>query len=395
MSTLTLIEPKVSRRHPDGVPTPLESIGFELGWDYAHYRVAPPAPYATEPSALRDGLLAGQAAFGARTLRATRHSRKWLQLRLHAWLRGRSVELIQVTPNYLQQIDVSHCPITRVALSGATLEMSDASVDRVRNDAGYAAGNLAMMSARANHAKAACGFREALGFVQRSEAQRSSGAAGNPVDDPSTTERSHVSHGLTADKGLTLHGLTALQWARVAVLCSFVEPLEHLEACTLPLLVLPPNRLRLFNPVQALQAFVSRQLLEPGWSQRVSRFEDLLPGKALRRDFKSFFIALLPRVLEAGRGSEVRPARWAIEDAWRCALVRRRWTRFARQLSAAQCEELLQRAALRRLATCRIQPLASASATEGWNLATRGYVPHDAGQASIAAGRSMTQALLC
>ncbi|MEO6033125.1 MAG: hypothetical protein ABIP61_14705, partial [Burkholderiaceae bacterium] len=407
MSTLTLIEPNVSRHHLDGAPTLLESIGFELGWDYAHYRVAPPQPYGTEASALRDGLLAGQAAFGARTLRATRHASKWLQLRLHAWLRGRSVELIQVTPNYLQQIDVTHCPITRVALSSATLEASDTSVDRVRNDAGYAAGNLAVMSARANHAKAACGFREALGFMQRSEAQQASvqGATGNPSDDSWMADRSHVPQrraaeerhglrrprvdagralhglpaaergdewaGLTAPQGVELYGLTAAQWARVAVLCSFVEPLEHLEACALPLLVLPPNRLRLFNPVQALQAFVSRQLLEPGWSQRVSRFEDLLPGKALQRDFKSFFMALLPRVLEAGRALEGRSARWAIEDAWRCALVRQRWLRFARQLSAAQCEALLQRAAARRLGTGRIQPLSCASATEGWNLATR------------------------
>ena len=89
-----------------------EHIGFELGWDYAHHHVTPPAPYAQEPSPLRHGWLAGQATFGLRTLEPTRHVRKWLQLRLHAWLRGRSVELVQVTPHYLQQIDVSHCPIT-------------------------------------------------------------------------------------------------------------------------------------------------------------------------------------------------------------------------------------------------------------------------------------------
>ena len=45
-----------------------EHIGFELGWDYARYRVQPPAPYGHEPSPLRHGLLAGQAAFGERTL---------------------------------------------------------------------------------------------------------------------------------------------------------------------------------------------------------------------------------------------------------------------------------------------------------------------------------------
>lgn len=336
-----------------------EHVGFELGWDYAHYRVEPPAPYRQEPSALRDGLLAGQSVFGLRTLAATRHVRKWLQLRLHAWLRGRSVELVQVTPNYLQQIDVSHCPITRVALSSATLEASDASVDRVRNDAGYAAGNLAVMSTKANHAKASHGFRDALCFVQQIEAPRAprvDGAAAAPMPG--------------------IAGLGAEQWARVAVLCSFVEPLPHDEACALPLLVLPPNRLRLFNPAQALQAFVSQQLLKPGWSRRVRQFEALLPGEALRRDFRGFFMTLLPRVIEAGRAGERLQPRWALEDAWRAALVQQRWTRFARQLGAAQCEALLERAAARRLGATLVVPLTDAGATDGWNLATRGYLPH-------------------
>jgi hypothetical protein len=350
MTTLTLIDLQNGLPHPAATLTAHEHIGFELGWDYAHYRVAPPAPYAQEPSPLRNGLMAGQAAFGSRTLAATRHVRKWLQLRLHAWLRGRSVELVQVTPNYLQQIDVSHCPITRIALSTATLAATDASVDRVRNDAGYAGGNLAVMSTKANHAKASHGFRDALGFTRQIEAGSLPG----------------------------LHGLTAEQWARTAVLCSFVEALEHDEACALPMLVLPPNRLRLFNPAQALQAFVSQQLLKAGWSQRVSRFEDLLPGKALQRDFKSFFMALLPRVIEGGRSGEAQHTRWAIEDAWRNPLVQQRWTRFARQLSSAQCESLLARAAARKLATGVLVPLSEASSTDGWNLATRGYLPHDA-----------------
>ncbi|WP_395694172.1 hypothetical protein [Piscinibacter sp.] len=325
-----------------------DQIGFELGWDYAHHGILPATPYAEEPSPLLDGLRAGQATFGTRTLLPTRHVRKWLQLRLHAWLRGRSVELLQVTPNHLQQIEASHCPITRMALSTATLEASDASVDRVRNDAGYAAGNLAMMSTKANHAKAANGFRDALRILRDLE------AAGSPAGG----------------------GLTLAQWARVAVLCSFVEPLSHEEACALPLLVLPPNRLRLFNPVQALQAFVSRQLLAPGWSQRVARFEALLPGKPLRRAFQMFFHALLPRVLEAGRTDDVQRARWAVEDAWRNPLVMKRWAAFARLLTAAQCEQLVARAAAKGLATQRVEQIDTAAATEGWNLETRGYVPH-------------------
>ena len=350
MTTLNYIDLQTGFPDPRTDLTAHEHVGFELGWDYAHYRVTPPALYAQEPSPLRNGLLAGQAAFGQRTLAATRHVRKWLQLRLHAWLRGRSVELVQVTPNYLQQIDVSHCPITRLALSTATLEATDASVDRVRNDAGYAAGNLAVMSTKANHAKGACGLRDALQRIRRIEAEQLPG----------------------------LDGLTAPQWARVAVLCSFVEPVPHDEACALPMLVLPPNRLRLFNPVQALQAFVSRQLLTPGWSQRLSRFEDLLAGKPLKRDFKGFFMALLPRVLEAGKLADSAHTRWAIEDAWRSPLVQQRWAHFARQLAPAQCEALVVKAAARRLCSATVLPMSNASATEGWNLDTRGYVPQPA-----------------
>ncbi len=369
--------------------TALDRIGFELGWDYAHHRVCPPEAFAQALSPLRDGLLAGQATFGLRTLEPTRAVRKWLQLRLHAWLRGRSVELVQVTPNHLAQLDVSHCPITRAALSMATPENSDASqgnagppqvpsppsgpsIDRVRNDAGYAAGNLAVMSTQANLAKAGHGFRDAIRFVKQVEA----GALGG------------------------MGGLTAAQWARVAVLCSFVEPLAHDEACALPLLVLPPNRLRLFNPAQALQAFVSRQLLVPGWSQRVGRIEVLVPGKPAQRAFRDFFHALLPRVLEAGRNIAPHEARWAVEDAWRNTLVQRRWAAFARLLTAAQCEAVVKRATARKLGTGVVNQLSNAQATEGWNLATRGYVAQSAAAAQRqgphlgdAAGRQLQLAI--
>jgi hypothetical protein len=341
--TTTLTEPNTATSL-----TTHEQIGFELGWDYAHHSVTPPAPYAQEPSPLRNGWLAGQATFGLRTLEPTRHVRKWLQLRLHAWLRGRSVELIQVTPHYLQQIDASRCPITRTALSSATLEGNDASIDRVRSDAGYAAGNLAVMSTKANHAKAAYGFRDALQFVKQIEA----GGLGG------------------------IDGLNAAQWSRVAVLCSFVEPLPHDEACALPMLVLPPNRLRLFNPAQALQAFISQQLMVPGWSHRIARLEDLLPGKAVKRAFQTFFHALLPRVLEAGKTVDAHELRWAIEDAWRNPLALQRWTAFTRQLTAAQCEALVARASAKKLGTLHVQQVSDAQATEGWNLETRGYVPH-------------------
>ena len=322
-----------------------EHIGFELGWDYAHYRVTPPAPYAQEPSPLRNGLLAGQAAFGARTLAATRHVRKWLQLRLHAWLRGRSVELMQVTPNYLQQIDVSHCPITRTPLSRALLSASDASVDRVRNDAGYAAGNLAVMSTRANRAKSGYGCEDAMAFARQVEL----GKLGQ------------------------IDGLTAEHWARIAVLASFVTPMPHAQAAALPLLVLPPARLRLLNPVQSLQVMLSLQFTRAGHGRRCAALASLMPSADALHAFRPFMLTLLARRVAAGQIADPVAERHAVEDMWRDPLVNRRWQRLTLRLTAGDCERIGRVAAERGLASSAVRWLSSDSATEGWALESAGY----------------------
>lgn len=351
-----IVHPCASRAAPATPLTNHEHIGFELGWDHAHHGITPAAPYAQEPSPLRNGWLAGCATFGARTLPPTAAVRQWLQLRLHAWLRGRHVELFQVTPHHLRQLAVTHCPITRLALVPLSDNLGHAAIARVRHDAAYAAGNLAMMSTPAHVAKAAHGFASSREIARRLEAEAARGNTAAPQHD----------------------GLNAAQWGRMAVLCSYVEPLPHARACELPMLVLPPNRLRLFNPVQALQVFISQQLLKPGWSQRINAIEALLRGPTARRAFRSFFQALLPRVLAAGRPTDPQHTRWAIEDAWGHAVVMPRWVRFASLLTAPQCESLVQRAAADGLVPdgLRIAPLADDDATEGWCLPTRGYVPH-------------------
>jgi hypothetical protein len=112
--------------------------GFEIGWDCAHYRVTPPAEHLQPGNPVRQGWEAGQAAFGTRALFARPPVRKWPQLRLGAWLRGRSFDEAHVTPGFLARIGVERCPITREPLTQGTGEPSDASVDRVCNDAGYA-----------------------------------------------------------------------------------------------------------------------------------------------------------------------------------------------------------------------------------------------------------------
>lgn len=340
--------------------TPLASpafepdTAFEIGWDFAHFALTPPAEHLLPGSALRHGFDAGRASFGTRTLAPARHTRKWLQLRLNAWRRGRVFEGLQVTPNYLRQIDAAHCPITREALTQATCTPSDASIDRVRNDAGYAAGNLAVMSTRANAAKGDADFETALAQMRRIEA---ASEPGNP-----------------APAAADAVALAAAQWARVAVLCSFVTELPHAQAAALPMLVLPPNRLRLFNPVQALQAIVTLQFARSDWNAQTRRIAALLPGKTVRRDFHIFVNALLPRMIEAGPQRDAQAMRWTLEDAWRNPLVLRCWKRFALQLDAAQAERIALRACALRLADRHAVATSLAQATDGWGLASGGYV---------------------
>jgi hypothetical protein len=337
-----------------------DTIGFEIGWDHAHHKLVPPVQHLHAGSPVRQGWQAGRALFGKRTLRVTRHVRKWLQLRLNAWVRGRAFEGLQVTPHFLAQIEVAECPITREPLTHASGAPSDASVDRINNDAGYAAGNLAVMSVRANAAKAGHAWHDALAVVRELE---SSGRA-------------------------ELDGLGAAQWSRLAVLMSFVTPLAHAQVACLPLLVLPPNRVRLLNPAQALQTLLTLQFTRPGAPRRVAELAGVVPAAA-RDAFQVLMHTLLARRLAAGTGTDGPALRRAMEDAWLHPLVNRRWQRLALQLSEAECERLVQYAGRRGLAGEGWRWLPREAATDGWALESRGYATPDARAAfGRSAGRS-------
>jgi hypothetical protein len=323
----------------DDTPAPVsahERVGLALGRDYALHGITPPIAHLYPQSPLQRGWMAARG----RPVRtpASPQVELWLALRTHAWARGRSFEDIQLTPHHLGQLDTTHCPITRELLAD-----DNRSVDRVRDDAGYAAGNLAVMSRRANQAK---GSRARQAIVDMAAS-----CAAGPIT--------------------RIGGLAEAEWERLAVLASFVTPLSHEEAAQIPLRVLPPNRLRLFNPIQALQALVTRQLATPGWSARLSRLEALLPTDTLRADFNRFLLSLAPRVLAAAELQQPHEIRWALEDAWALPLVQKRWTRFALQLTAEQAEALVERAAARKL--CPVHVQRHDDATDGWALATGGY----------------------
>lgn len=341
-ATLELIaRPETGPAAP--ITAPADSTGFDIGWDHAHHGLVPPAELLLEGTPIGQGWRAGRAVFGRRTLATGRATRQWLALRTLAWRQGIGFEGQQVTAHYLAQLHTELCPVLRRPLGGATGHPDAAVVVRLNPQAAYAAGNLVMMSQAAATAREGVDVLEALRRATR--AQRA---------------------------GETLDGLDAAAWSRLAALRAFATPLPFHEAARLPLAVLPPNRVRLLNAAQGLQALVTRLFMTPGWAARTRALAQLLPAHTLRHDFNLFVGALAPRVLEAG--AEAKARRHALEDAWLHERVQRRWQHFVLSLGQAATEALLETAAAQGWAGVRTLHHADETATEGWALPARASV---------------------
>lgn len=321
-----------------------DRTGFEIGWDHAHHGLVPPAGLLLDGTPIGQGWRAGKAVFGRRTLAATRTVRQWLALRIEAWRHGIAFEGTQVTAHYLGQIDTPHCPVTRRPLGGAGGHADAPVVARLNGAGGFAAGNLALLSRAAAAALDGIDAREALRRAARVDAG---------IDAPPP-------------------GLAVADSWRLAVLASFATPLPFAEAVRVPLRALPPNRVRVLNAVQGLQVMVTLLFAAPGWSARVRTLAGLLAAAEWRHDFHLFVGAIAARLPAAG--ADARDTRRALEDAWACERVARRWQAFALALGEAAIEHLLERAAQAGLAGVRTVVHAPAAATEGWSLASQGRV---------------------
>ena len=326
-----------------------DRTGFDIGWDHAHHGLVPQAELLLAGTPVRQGWLAGKAVFGRRTLTASRHVRLWLQLRIDAWRHGLSFETLQVTPHYLAQIDTSVCPVTRLPLGGVAGSPGAAVVERLQADAGFAAGHLAVISQAASTARAGCSASDALAIVRRLE-----------LGD--------------ADE---VRGLGLAEWRRLALLLSFVTPMDHANAARLPLAALPPNRVRVLNAAQGLQTLVTCTLAKAGWSTRLRAVADLLPAD-LRQDFFLLIGALAPRVMEWPPFPPSTQQRQLLEDLWADARVQRRWQRLVVALGAERTELLVTRAAEAGLAGQRALVHERAAAVEGWGMDQRGLVRRSA-----------------
>lgn len=317
---------------------PVDHTGFELGWDHARHALVPPPGLLLEGTPVAQGWRAGKAVFGRRTLMATHAVRQWLELRTLAWRRGIAFETQHLTAHVLTQLRVVRCPVLRVPLGGAPGEPSAAAFERVNPEAGYAAGNVLQMSRAAADARAVVTIVEALRRARRAEAS-----------------------------GETIDGLDAGAWWRVAALRSYTTPLPFAQAAALPLALLPPNRVRLLNAVQGLQALLTQQFMAPGWSERLRTVAARLPEHTLRQDFTLWIGSMVPRVLDAERAPP--DLRIALEDAWLHERVQRRWQHFALTLGEAGVEALLAQVAEVPLPGRVALQHATEQATEGWGLA--------------------------
>jgi hypothetical protein len=335
--------------------TAMDSTGFEIGWDHAHHRLTPPLRHLHDHSPVRQGWAAGRAAFGSRTLHTSGAVRQWLALRLEAWQHGQVFEGLQVNASFLARITADECPVSRQTLTlcaartGDAVDASQARVCRLNPQAAYAAGNLALLS-------------------QRVAEVHSGGHSGAPTRSPTSATRPD-SEALSADEHI-----------RLRVLASFATPMPHAQAALLPLRLLPPNRVRVINPVQALQVMLTLQFTQAGYARRLLGLSALMPNSEARQLFQIFMHTLLARRLSVGQAPGAPTLRRAMEDSWADALVNRRWQRLATRLSAADCELLLQRASQRGLVVGGSRWVSSDSAVEGWAL-------EDAAQGAAAARR--------
>lgn len=285
--------------------------GDALGFDHARYGLVPPAACLWPGHPVREGWERGRRLVGRRTRAATLAVRRWLALRLAAWSEARPFDDHQITPQVLRSLEAAvRCPITGQAMG------DEAEVVTVDAGRGWAAGNLALVSPEVAAVWRPLSWEDACAALVQAEVEPES-----PV-----------------------RGLSARAWRRIVSLKSLATPLPHHEAARIPLVVLPPNRLRLLNPLQELQAVLTLQLAVPGWGARTRTVADALP-LGLRCEFNLFFHTLLARALRQGLGSGRDALREALSLAWEDPVVQRRWGRFARMVDAAQARTLVDRLA--------------------------------------------------
>lgn len=131
--------------------TEWDKIGYELGWDTAHYGRKLPEK---ADKACSDGYQSFQHGGRRHVVGASVFEGKWLQVRMNAYGRKKAFDDL-VTPRYLEGLLPGNlrCPVTKEVMTFGEMELSDWSIERADNNQGYVPGNLIVISTRANKAK--------------------------------------------------------------------------------------------------------------------------------------------------------------------------------------------------------------------------------------------------
>lgn len=115
-----------------------------------------------------DAYRAAHAGYEGATAFPPYYDRKWLSLRLSAVKRGMVVDQT-VTPTFLERVTDGRCPVTLEPFSTKGTSAANPSVDRLVNEVTYRAGNICVISMRANRAKGERSFEEVAQLAQAGE----------------------------------------------------------------------------------------------------------------------------------------------------------------------------------------------------------------------------------
>ncbi|MGE8449394.1 MAG: hypothetical protein ACN6OP_01990 [Pseudomonadales bacterium] len=293
-------------------------LAFDIGYDYARYGLRLPSSVQDAADALPEHIFQGHRYGSQKFLitrpRGDRYVRKWLQLRVNAWRRLRHFD-DRITPDYLRTIDSPYCPVTRVTLAHSSASDTTWSVDRLYNAAGYAPGNLAVTSARANTAKGALTTQAVVRILQGELQQQL---------DPT---------------------LTPEQWRRQIYMMAWNDPNVPPDATSrLTMAVLPPPRTICHSPYTAFQlvlslAMLGRPLLSG--TDRIQAVIDIIRTKKTRRQLIEMLLVLkhiaslnVRRSLSEGQRGPI--PLYALEDAWASDAVVQHWERIVRKTEPEQ-----------------------------------------------------------
>lgn len=267
---------------------------------------------------------------------------RWWRLQGQARRAGRRIEPLLVTPRFLARIDAAVCPVTRTSIGPRA-----GRVVALRDDASLAAGHLVTLGPAAAPV-----------------------AGGRWQDAWAAAERRDAAGAVACEQALD-----AAAWRRLAVLRSFVQAPTPAEAATLPLLVLPPNRLRVLSPVQGLQVATTLALRDRDRVQRLTHLVTLAADEDTRQALRLFALTLLARRpvnLDLRTRQETRQA---LEDLWADPLLQRRWQRLALRLSDTVAGQLLVRARAAACLGAGWRPLDAGFAVDGWDAPARPAQP--------------------